>query len=83
VFDSERGLKQHITKAHTDKIDLGITTIRVLNPASFDLMGAMGLKDTSRTKRSKKSSKTKKAKKSEKKASKKTAKKKGGLFSLW
>ncbi len=82
LFDTERGLKQHITKAHTEKIDTGFGgKIRFLNPATFDLMGAMGLKE-----QPKKKSKCKSTgkKKTQKKSQKKTAKKKKkGLFDLF
>jgi len=73
VFDTERGLKQHIAKSHMERIDIGFgEKIRFLNPATFDPLGAMGLKEQPK----KKSSKKKGRKKS-------TKKKKGGIFDFF
>ncbi len=64
VFDTERGLKQHITKVHMEKINIGFgEKIRFLNPATFDLLGAIGLKEQPKKKSSKKGQKKKSTKK--------------------
>jgi len=82
TFDTERGLKQHIAKSHMERIDTGFgEKIRFLNPATFDLIGAMGLKEQPKKKSGKGKSTGKK--KTQKKSGKKTGKKKGGMFDFF
>jgi hypothetical protein len=49
-FRTKRGLKQHITKAHTTEIPF---SGRVLDPTTFDFLGAMERREERRKRRKK------------------------------